>query len=249
VRHRVAEFAGALEPGQRGVLINAAEFANMERAETQAERAYLVNQHGPVLLARAAREAGLGFVHVSTAYVFDGEKDVPYAETDEPNPLSVYATTKLAGETSAAEEYPELLIVRTGWLYGTGGANIPADILGAARTHPVLSAAPDEAGCPTYSIDLAAGILALAQTGAHGVYHLAGSGWTTRFGLAVEVLKFAQATALVQPVNADELPQGAPRPLNSVLDCSRAAEQGVELPQWREALVRYLAEIGELVGE
>jgi dTDP-4-dehydrorhamnose reductase len=246
VRHRVAEFAESLAPGQLGVLVNAAAYTNVERAEDQPELAYLVNEHGPVLLARAARKAGLAFVHVSTDFVFDGSKDGAYTEADEPNPLSVYGATKLAGEVSAAAEDPDLLIVRTAWVFGPAGVNFPVKILEAARSRPTLSVVTDEVGSPTYTIDLAAGILGLVDAGATGLFHLAGAGLCSRYELAIEVLRLAKVESVVQPVTHDAFPTKAARPLNSVLDCSKAAELGVTMPEWRDATARFLAEIGEL---
>lgn len=242
VRHRVAEFAESLAPGVRGVLVNAAAYTNVERAEDDVERAYLVNQHGPVLLARAARAVGIALVHVSTDFVFDGTKEGPYAEADEPNPLSVYGTTKLAGEVSAAEEYPELMIVRTAWVFGPGGANFPTKILDIAASRPAISVVTDEVGSPTYTIDLARGIVGLVKVGATGLFHLAGSGSCSRFELAAEVLRLAGVSALVEPVTHEAFPTKAARPLNSVLDCSKTAELGVTMPDWHDALTRFIAE-------
>jgi dTDP-4-dehydrorhamnose reductase len=246
VRHRVAEFAEGLAQGELGVLVNAAAYTNVERAEDQPEVAYLVNEHGPVLLARAAREAGLAFVHVSTDFVFDGSKDGAYTEDDETNPLSVYGATKLAGEVSATAEYPELLIVRTAWVFGPAGVNFPIKILEAARSRPTLSVVSDEVGSPTYTIDLAAGIIGRVEAGATGLFHLAGTGSCSRYELAIEVLRAAKVESVVQPVTHDAFPTKAARPLNSVLDCSKAAKFGVTMPEWRDATARFLAEIGEV---
>jgi dTDP-4-dehydrorhamnose reductase len=243
VRHRVAEFAESLAPGQLGVLVNAAAYTNVERAEEQVERAYLVNEHGPVLLARAARAAGLAFVQVSTDFVFDGSKDGAYTEDDEPNPLSVYGATKLAGEVSAAAEYPDLLIVRTAWAFGSAGVNFPVKILEAARSRPALSVVTDEVGSPTYTIDLAAGIIGLVEAGATGLFHLAGTGSCSRYELAIEVLRLARVESIVQPVTHDAFPTKAARPLNSVLDCSKAAELGITMPGWRDSLTRFVGEL------
>ena len=245
VRHRVAEFAATLAPAERGVLVNAAAYTNVERAEDDEARAYLVNEHGPVLLARAARDAGLDLVHVSTDFVFDGRKDGAYVEDDEPNPLSVYGLTKLAGEVAVVAENPDALIVRTAWVFGANGVNFPTKILEAARSRPSLSGVTDEIGSPTYTLDLARGILALVGAGASGTYHLAGNGSCSRYELAIEVLRRAGVEALVQPVGHEAFPTKAARPLNSVLDCSKAAALGVVMPEWRDAIARFLSEIGE----
>jgi len=244
VRHRVAEFVGVLRTEQHGVLINAAAYTNVERAEEEPDRAALVNEHGAAVLARAAREVGLTFVHVSTDFVFDGHKDGPYAEDDKPNPLSVYGATKLAGEVAVIAEYPDALIVRTAWVFGAGGTNFPVKIIEVARSQPSLSVVTDEVGSPTYTVDLARGIVGLVEAGATGLFHLAGSGSCSRFELAVEVLRRAGVEALVQPVTHDAFPMKAERPLNSVLDCRKAAGLGVVMPDWHDAVARFLSEAG-----
>jgi dTDP-4-dehydrorhamnose reductase len=198
VASRVAEFTAGLEGGS-GLLVNAAAYTNVERAEDDAETAYGVNELGARLLAQAARDAGLGFVHVSTDFVFDGAKTGAYVETDPTNPLSAYGASKLAGERAVAEAYPEALIVRTAWVYGPGGENFPVKILRAAGANPSLKVVTDEVGSPTYTIDLAAGLIALAEAGASGVYHLAGSGSCMRFELASEVLPSLESTRLWSP--------------------------------------------------
>ena len=245
VKRRVDGFLGSLAPGQRGVLVNAAAYTNVERAEDEPDRAYLVNEHGAALLAREAREAGLRFVHVSTDFVFDGRKDGAYAEADEPNPLSVYGVTKLAGERTVAAENPDALIVRTAWVFGPGGVNFPTKILQAARSRPSLSVVTDEVGSPTYTIDLAAGIVGLEAAGATGLFHLAGSGSCSRFELAEETLRLAGIGTPLEPVTSDAFPTKAARPRNSVLDCAKAAGFGVAMPEWHDALARFIREVRE----
>jgi dTDP-4-dehydrorhamnose reductase len=240
VASRVAEFTAGLEGG-RGVLVNAAAYTNVERAEDDAAGAYRVNEDGALLLADAARDAGLGFVHVSTDFVFDGAKKGAYVETDATNPLSVYGASKLAGERAVTEAYPEALIVRTAWVYGPAGDNFPVKILRAARSGGPVRVVTDEVGSPTYTMDLATGLLALVDAGASGLYHLAGAGSCTRYELAVEVLRFAGLEAAVDPVMAATFPSRAARPANSVLDCAKAAALGVRMPDWRDALERFIA--------
>jgi dTDP-4-dehydrorhamnose reductase len=221
--------------------VNAAAYTNVERAEDDAGTAYRVNELGARLLAEAARDAGLGFAHVSTDFVFDGAKWGAYVETDPTDPLSVYGASKLAGERAVAQAYPGALIVRTAWVYGPAGENFPVKILRAARTHPSLKVVTDEVGSPTYTIDLAAGLIALADAGAAGIFHLVGAGSCTRYELAVEVLRLAGLEVPVEPVIAATFPSRAARPANSVLDCGKAAALGVRMPEWREALARFVS--------
>ena len=239
----VTAFASSLRDGERGVIVNAAAYTNVERAEDEPELALLVNERGAVNLARAAHESNLGFVHVSTDFVFDGFKNGAYIEEDEPHPLSVYGETKLAGEDSVAAENPDALIVRTAWVFGLGGANFPVKILEAARSRPQLKVVTDEIGSPTYTIDLAAGILGLEEAGAKGIYHLAGAGSCSRFELAQEVLRIAGVDTPIEPVTSDAFPTVAARPLNSVLDCSKAAGLGVTMPDWHDSLARFLGSL------
>jgi dTDP-4-dehydrorhamnose reductase len=242
VRHRLTQFSASLGPDTRGVLLNAAAYTNVEAAEDNDEVAYLVNSHGPALLARAAREQGMVFAHVSTDFVFDGRKQGAYTEADDTNPLSVYGASKLAGEIAVEQEYPEAIIARTAWVFGPGGVNFPLKIVAAARTRPTLSVVTDEVGSPTYTLDLAAGLLGLVDAQAAGLFHLAGSGSCTRYELAVQVLKLAGLGEVVlEPVTSDVFPTKAARPMNSVLDCSKAAGLGVSMPAWPDALARFAA--------
>jgi dTDP-4-dehydrorhamnose reductase len=236
----VRRFAASLR-GAQGVLVNAAAFTNVERAEEEPDLAYLVNEDGARILAEAARNAGIAFVHVSTDFVFDGTKDGPYFEGDEPNPLSVYGASKLAGERAVAEAFPDALVVRTAWVFGPGGTNFPKKILDLALGRDELSVVTDEVGSPTYTLDLASGILGLLHARAVGTFHLANSGSCSRFELAEHVLALAGLERTLVPVAADAFPAKAKRPANSVLDCSRAASLGVRMPVWTDALARFIA--------
>jgi dTDP-4-dehydrorhamnose reductase len=240
----VEEFSASLEPGERGVLVNAAAYTNVERAEDERDLAFLVNEHGAGTLARAAKAAGLAFVHVSTDFVFDGRKTGAYLETDEPNPVSVYGLSKLAGERAVLHAMPGALVVRTAWVFAPLGANFPLKILAAVRERGSLSVVTDEVGSPTYTLDLARAILELADREAEGIHHLAGSGSCSRYELALEVLRVAGVPGVaVEPVSSSAFTTKAARPANSVLDCSKAARVGVVMPPWDDALARCLARV------
>ena len=243
VHKQVGAFARSLRDGERGVIINAAAYTNVERAEEEPDIASRVNEFGAVQLARAAHESGLGFVQVSTDFVFDGLKEGAYNEDDEPHPLSVYGQTKLDGEDSVVAENPDALIVRTAWVFGPAGVNFPVKILEAARTRPALQVVTDETGSPTYTLDLAAGILGLVAADAGGLYHLAGSGSCSRFELAQRIVELAGLDTPIEPVTSDAFPSKAQRPMNSVLDCSKAAGLGVTMPEWSDALERFMREL------
>lgn len=233
-------FAASLGDWERGVLVNAAAYTDVERAEDDPETAYRVNERGARILAEAARGAGLGFVHVSTDFVFDGLKLGPYTEDDRPNPVSVYGASKLAGEVAVASSKEDALIVRTAWVFGPGGRNFPTKIIEAASVRGVLSVVTDEIGSPTYTLDLAAGILGLAAAGASGIIHLAGRGSCSRYELAEEVLERAGIKCRLEPVSAKDFPAKARRPANSVLDCGKAASFGVRMPSWPDSVERFV---------
>lgn len=243
VASQIRAFAGGLAEGESGVVLNAAAYTNVEAAEDNPERAYAVNEHGARLLAAASRDAELEFLHVSTDFVFDGEKSGPYVETDEPNPLSVYGASKLAGERAVHDAFPDATIVRTAWVFGANGANFPVKILAAARAGKALAVVDDEIGSPTYTVDLATAILELVEAEAQaGVYHLAGAGAASRYELAVEVLRLSGIEVPIAHARTGDFPTKVARPRNSVLDCSKAACRGVRMPAWRDELRRFLVE-------
>lgn len=272
VRDAIADFASqTAKAGSQCAVVNAAAYTDVERAEDQPDRAYLVNDCAAGWLAEAARESGLAFVHVSTDFVFDGAKGTPYSEIDRPNPLSVYGASKLAGEQAVFSAHPDALVIRTAWTYGLGGVSFPLKILqraqaliaDSARTGPpaaataadaasgekpplpVLRVVADEVGSPTYSVDLAIGLLALLSGGAAGLYHLAGTGSCSRYELALETLRLAGVAVpgdiTVEPVTSADFPTKARRPRFGALDCGRAAALGVQLPAWQDGLRRYVS--------
>jgi dTDP-4-dehydrorhamnose reductase len=263
VQAAVAAFAAATrgrglgevaEAAAAGVVVNAAAYTDVERAEDEVKRAYLVNERAAGWLAEAARAEGLDFVHVSTDFVFDGTKSEPYVETDEPRPLSVYGASKLAGERAVFGAHPTALVIRTAWSFGAAGTNFPVKILqhaqalkGAGGAGDVLRVVADEFGSPTYTADLAEGMLTLLASGATGLFHLTGGGSCSRYELAVETLRLAgfrvPGDVSVEPVGSSSFPTKAKRPLRAVLDCGKAAESGVRLPEWRDGLARFLAEL------
>lgn len=236
----VARVVGAFaEAGEGGVILNAAAYTNVERAEAEPAVAYRVNETGALLLAQAAAEHGLGLVHVSTDYVFDGTKGEPYVEDDAVSPLNVYAASKLAGERAVLGAMPDALVVRTAWSYYERGVNFPRKILELAATRDEISVVTDEVGSPTYIPDLAEGLVALQQAGACGLFHLAGAGSCSRFELASELLRLTGSATRVVPTTSDAFPSAVRRPKYSVLDCGKAAKLGVMLPEWRDGLRRF----------
>lgn len=229
--------------GVEGTVVNAAAYTDVERAESEPEVAFAVNETGAVNVARAAAAAGLGIVHVSTDFVFDGTKGAPYVETDETHPPSVYGASKLAGERAVASAHPGALIVRTAWVYGSPGPDFPTKVLERARAAGKLQVVDTEVGCPTYSRDLAVGILGLLDAGAQGLYHLAGKGSCSRYEMALKVVEFAGLDVHVEAVGGSQYPAKAARPADGRLDCTRARLLGVELPPWESSLRGYVCEL------
>jgi dTDP-4-dehydrorhamnose reductase len=223
-----------------GVVVNAAAYTDVERAEDDEERAFAVNDDGARNLAEAAAGNQLRFVHVSTDFVFDGAKSTPYSEEDEPNPLSAYGRSKLAGERSVAKACPNSLILRTAWVYGPGGLNFPRKIVELGRQREEIRVVTDEFGSPTASSDLARGLLELVSAGAAGLYHLTASGCCSRFELAQEALDAANLSTRAVPVSAAEFASRAARPANSVLSLDKARRAGVEMPPWQPSLRAYV---------
>jgi dTDP-4-dehydrorhamnose reductase len=224
-----------------GAVVNCAAYTNVDEAEEHAERAFLINQFGAALLAENAAANGLPFIHISTDYVFDGRKAGAYSETDEPNPLSIYGASKMAGEWAVAAADPRALIIRTAWSFGPHGNSFPSKILERAKTTDKIQVVSDEVGSPTYTIDLAAAILRLIDVGATGLLHVAGSGWCARDEMAREILRLAGLHKVdVISVPSATFPGKADRPANTVLDCSKAGVLGVIMPTWRDALARFV---------
>jgi dTDP-4-dehydrorhamnose reductase len=233
--------AAALFAAQGGrLIVNAAAYTDVERAEDDEARAFEVNSRGAGNIAEAAARCGLALVHVSTDFVFDGTKVGPYTEEDEPHPLNAYGRSKLAGERSVLEAHHAALIVRTAWVFGPGGSNFPKKILELARPRDELRVVDDEIGSPTFTMDLARGILELCAQDANGVFHLTGSGSCSRFEMAEEVVRAAGLSTRLVPVSSKTFPTKAQRPLNSVLSTEKARGLGVDMPPWRDSLRAYV---------
>jgi dTDP-4-dehydrorhamnose reductase len=222
------------------VVMNASAYTAVDAAETDVDAAYAVNESGPANLARAAGRYGIGFIHVSTDYVFPGDGTRPYEVDDPTGPKSVYGASKLAGEQAVLAAYPEAHVVRTAWVWGATGGNFVKTMAALEASKPSITVVDDQRGTPTYAADLAAGLLELAvHPGPGGVLHLTNSGETTWFGFAKAI--FAELGAdpgRVQPTTTDKFPRPAPRPAYSVLSSAAWVAAGLTpLRNWRAALV------------
>ncbi len=226
-----------------GVLINLAAATDVDGCEDRRDLAEKVNVRGPEVLARLCAEKGVRLVHMSTDYVFRGDKGTPYTEEDVPDPVSFYGVTKLAGERKIMESHPSPLIIRTEWLYGKGGASFVTKIVAAARSCGSVQVVDDQTGCPTFARDLAAPVAALVRKGLSGIYHVANSGSATWFAFAKEIFALLGLGADLTPTTSERLARKARRPSYSVLDCTRLTrDTGIVMRPWQEALQEFLSE-------
>lgn len=243
----------ASEAGLKPVVINAAAYNAVDAAETDPTRAFAVNADGPRLIAAACAATNVPLVHVSTDYVFPGDADRPYETDDVVRPRTAYGTTKAAGEAAVLGSGARAWVVRTAWVYGAFGANFVKTMAKLAASRDTLSVVDDQHGCPTWTGDLAEGLLALATRIASGdgpsapVLHCAGGGETTWFGFAQAIFEeLGLDPARVHPCTTEEFPRPAPRPAYSVLSDKAWRDAGLPpMRPWREALATAFAEHGE----
>lgn len=237
--------ARAVAEARPDAVVNCAAWTNVDGAESDPDGAQAVNADAAGHVARAAADAGARLVHVSTDYVFDGDRaaDAPaYVESDPIGPRSVYGTTKLAGEHAVAAAGGSHAIARTSWLFGAGGPNFAATMLRLAQERDEVTVVDDQIGCPTATGHLAPALLALASGHARaveGVVHLAGGGTPVSWnGFATEIFRQAGVDCRVLPCTTAEMPRPAPRPAFSALVTERP--EAPRLPDWREGLTDYL---------
>jgi len=227
------------------VVIHCAAWTAVDRAESEAEAARLLNVDGTRNVARACRERGVLMVTFSTDYIFDGASTRPYREDDPANPLSVYGKTKWAAEEALREEGGDHLLVRTQWLFGPAGRNFIGTILERARRGEALRVASDQVGCPTFSKDLAFAVRNLLGARARGTVHFSSEGETSWFGLARHVLERCGLPAgSLSPARTRDLPYPAPRPAYGVLSKEKYRVVTGSSPRpWEEAVGEYLGMI------
>ena len=224
------------------LVVNAGAWTNVDGAEANPASAYAANALGPKFLADGCRKCGAPLVQISTNEVFFGEEGAFFYEYDMPNPRSVYARSKAAGERAVQEALPSHYVVRIAWLYGVGGNHFPAKIISAADRYGALKVVDDEFGNPTYAVDVAFAIRELADSTRYGIYHLVNEGYTNRLELAKTVLRHAGREHVpVDPIKMADWPRPAPSPPHSVLVNQAAAAMEIRLPDWQESISTYLA--------
>jgi len=225
------------------VVIHAAAYTDVDGCELNPDLAYKVNALGTQNVALACQRCGAAMLYVSTDFVFDGKKREPYLEFDEPNPLSVYGRSKLAGERYVTSLLDRYYITRTAWLFGKQGRNFVKTILKLAEEREELTVVDDQVGSPTYSLDLAKTIAELIKTGWYGLYHTTNSGSCSWFEFAKKILEYADKRGVkVSPITSEELSRPAPRPAYSVLKNYCLELRGIQpLRHYEEALRDYFS--------
>jgi dTDP-4-dehydrorhamnose reductase len=247
-------------------IVNPAAYTAVDKAESELELAYAINEAAVKAIGEEARAIGAGVVHFSTDYVFDGTGSKPYVEDDATGPVSVYGASKLAGEKALAESGAGHMIFRTSWVYGAKGKNFLLTILKLAREREKLRIVADQHGAPTWSRDLAKMTaraidwveasargkeLSAALSQWNGVYHAAGTGDTTWFGFAAEAVRLAAERepgvkfAELEGITTAEYPTPAKRPANSRMNCEKlAANFGWRMMDWKDSLGEVMTGIG-----
>ncbi len=247
---RPADAAAAVAAAKPDVVLIAAAYTAVDRAETEEAAARLVNAAAPGAIAEACARAGAALVHVSTDYVFDGTKPAPYVETDPVAPVSAYGRTKAAGEAAVLAAGGPAAVVRTSWVYSPWGSNFVKTMLRLARERDELRVVADQQGRPTSAADLAGAVLVVAErlverdAAVQGLLHYAGGGDAVWADFAEAVVagsaRRGGRSVPVRRITTAEFPTPAPRPANSRLDTTKINALGISSPPWRESLARCL---------
>ena len=230
-------------------IINCAAYTAVDQAESDTETAWAVNANAPSVLAEEAAKLGIPFIQVSTDYVFDGEKDSPYVETDRLNPLSVYGKTKAFAEEAIASHCTRYAVVRTSWVLSADGANFLNTMLRLGTERSGINVINDQIGCPSSANDIAAALLTVASdlVDRSGIWHFVNAGTTNWFDLACHIFAEAERNGMtipvVTPIPTSGYPTAAVRPMNSALCTAKIeADFGIQPMHWKEAVNLILAE-------
>ncbi len=223
-------------------IILAAAYTDVDGCESSPRLAFDVNRYGTANVARAAKQMGSRLLSVSTDYVFNGNKASPYETGDSRDPRSAYGRSKAEGEVAVTQILPDVCIVRTSWLFGTGGRCFPETILKLAASRPAIDVVNDQRGSPTYAPDLAKAIKQLCHKNAAGIVHVTNRGECTWFEFACEIVMRAGLPTLVRPTTSDKFVRPAERPKYSVLSPRSLEPYGITMPSWQDAVGRYVKE-------
>ena len=230
-------------------IVLAAAYTDVDGCELNPQLAAAVNTHGAVNVAKAAARVGSKLLFVSTDYVFGGKKNSPYETSDARNPINHYGKSKAEAEIKLTEMLPGCSIVRTSWLFGSGGKCFPDTILKVAANRDQIEVVNDQRGCPTYTLDLADAIIQLCRSNARGIIHCTNTGDCTWFDFAQEVICKAGLSTTVKPTTSDKYVRPAERPANSVLSPTSLQAYGIRMRPWQETVSDYLVERSRLSSE
>jgi dTDP-4-dehydrorhamnose reductase len=223
-------------------IILAAAYTDVDGCETHPDLAMEVNCRGAVNVAEAASRFGARLLFLSTDYVFDGNKSSPYEANDVRSPQNAYGRSKADAEVQLIKILPDCCILRTSWLFGVGGKCFPDTILKLAAERREIDVVNDQRGCPTYNRDLARALIELCRRQATSIVHVTNSGECTWFEFAEQIGRSAGLATMVHPIGSDRMPRPARRPAYSVLSSKSLSRYQISMPDWKDALKRYLGE-------
>jgi len=247
ITHQSAVYSNVTR-SHANLVVNAAAYTAVDKAELEQDAAFAVNRDGPSYLATACAEIGIPLIHISTDYVFDGSKNGPYLESDPVSPLGIYGKSKAGGEEEIRKRLKKNIIIRTAWLYGVHGNNFVKTMLRLGKERKEIRVVDDQYGCPTYAADLAEAILTIAsliekgENISWGTYHYCGRGNTTWYGFASKIFEIAKEyeslkIEMLKPITTEEYPTPAQRPKNSIMDCSSLKQNfNISPPEWQDSL-------------
>ncbi|MGC4102031.1 dTDP-4-dehydrorhamnose reductase [Ferruginibacter sp.] len=229
--------------------VNCAAYTAVDKAETEKEKAFLINATAVGNLASICRQHNVQLIHISTDYVFDGAAQKPYTETAAVKPLNVYGQSKLKGEELALQQNPSVIIIRTSWVYSAFGSNFVKTMLRLMKEKESIGVVNDQFGCPTYAADLALAILKIIQK--HGEFHIpyplfhyCNEGLISWYQFAAAIKEFTSSNCMVRSIPTTEYPTPAKRPLYTAMDTARIKEVfALSIPNWKESLQKCLASI------
>ena len=224
--------------------INCAAYTAVDKAESEKEKAFLINATAAGNLAKACTQYHTQLIHISTDYVFDGEADKPYVENAITNPMGVYGASKLAGEKLILQYNPAAMIIRTSWVFSSFGNNFVKTIMRLMKEKESIGIVNDQLGCPTYAANLASAIISIATNypGSNGVYHFCNNGITTWYEFALAIKEMTMSNCIILPITTAQYPTAAKRPKYSVLDTTNIKKDfHLTIPHWKESLSKCIA--------
>ncbi len=221
--------------------INCAAYTAVDKAETETEKAFLINAAAAGNLAAACKQSNALFIHFSTDYVFNGNGTKPYKETDAVEPVNIYGQTKLKGEELILKNHSEAVIIRTSWVYSQFGNNFVKTMLRLMKERESINVVNDQFGCPTYAADLAGAVMMLLKKNTTGIYHYCNEGVISWYDFAEAIKEISNSNCIINPIPTSQYPTPANRPHYSVLDTALIKDKfGIIIPNWKTSLRRCL---------